>query len=141
PSLIDVDGVVSIRAPSRYTRYPATATLSVDADHWRRALLEETVGAVRPVGTDGDVVSGAAFASSTSTQSEVPSSWLPGGVKSREPVFGNGEPAIGAKVPLVGSYQEAVAAAARRDMATVIVREVGRYAITSPPSGVRAAVQ
>ena len=48
--------------------------------------------------------------------------------------------AAGVNVPAVGSYQRETALAASFDASIVIVRTVGRYAIASLPSGVRAAV-
>src|SRR5262245_45117618 len=96
----------------------------------------------RPIGMEGGSVSGGTpVASRTSTQSPSPSALAPGGVKRRVPALARGEPAIGAKVPFDGSYHEAYAGPPRLDMSTVIVRSVGMYAITSAPSGVRAAVE
>ena len=57
-----------------------------------------------------------------------------------EPVLGNGEPVIVANVPTVGSNHRAATGPLSRDMSTVIVRTVGRYAMTRLPSGVPAAV-
>src|SRR5262245_5730998 len=115
---------------------------SVEADHETVISDDETSDAARPVGTDGGCVSGGtAVASRTSTQSPSPSLLLPGGVKVRVPVFASGEPGIAVKVPFAGSYHDAYAGPARRDMSTVIVRTVGMYAIASAPSGVRAAVR
>jgi len=43
--------------PSRYTRYPATPTLSVEICHVRKILVCDLAVAVKPVGTVGGSVS------------------------------------------------------------------------------------
>ena len=78
--------------------------------------------------------------SSTSTQSALPSAWLPVGVSERVPALTNGEPAIDAKVPRAGSNQRATTGPLKRDMSTVMARTVGKYAMARLPSGVLAAV-
>ncbi len=49
---------VAICTPPRYTRYPATPTLSLEGDQDRLIWLEEITDAESPPGTEGGVVSG-----------------------------------------------------------------------------------
>ena len=64
--------VVAIIVPSRMTLYPVTATLSVDVAHARFICVWEVGTAVRPVGTDGAVVSGVVFKVAYNDQCVVP---------------------------------------------------------------------
>src|SRR5579862_5600095 len=74
---------------------------------------------------------------SSSTRIQSPS---PTGVNCLLPVVGNSPAASAA--PVRGLYHQALAAApAILVMSTVSARAVGRYAITVPPSGVRAAAR
>src|SRR5215468_4197928 len=133
---MDVAGVVWMNTPSRYTWYPATPTLSIDAVHERVSCEDNTFVAASPEGTEGAWVSGGTpVASSTSTQSPSPSLLFAEGVKFRVPLLVSGEPGMAAKVPLLGSYQDAYTGAESFDMSTVMVRTVGMYAMTSAPSG------
>jgi hypothetical protein len=50
---------------------------------------------------------------------------LPGVVKSRTPVLGNGDPTAVWKIPLLGSNQRVVTAALNRSRSTVKVRTTG----------------
>jgi hypothetical protein len=63
---------------------------------------------------------------STNTQSPSPVLLVFAGVNCCEPLLANGEPAIGAYVPLVGSYHWALTGPESVLMSTVIVRGVGR---------------
>jgi hypothetical protein len=56
-SLYEFVGAIPIKDPLRYTSYPVTPTLSVDAVHVRLIWLVEMAEAARFVGTLGGVVS------------------------------------------------------------------------------------
>ena len=76
----------------------------------------------------------------TRTQSSSPAWLAPGGLKLRTPAFSNGLPPTGADVPVVGSYHCPRIGPDSVAMSTEISPPVGRYAISSLPSGVAAAV-
>jgi hypothetical protein len=68
----DVAALVPIFVPARYTLYPVTPTLSVDAFQVRSICDEETAVATRLVGTEGGVVSGMLLFTVTVTAVLVP---------------------------------------------------------------------
>ena len=64
-------------------------------------------------------------ASRTKTQSPSPDLLATEGVNCLLPAFANGDTPTSVYLPLVGSYQRAIAELASFDMSTVIVRMVG----------------
>ena len=71
---------IAVAPPSRKTLYPATERLSVEAVHERLITVALAAVAVKPVGTDGGVVSGAPASVVADAEADF-ADWLPAASK------------------------------------------------------------